>query len=119
MKYYLAGPMSGIPEYNFPLFDAVTKFLRNKGLNILSPHEIDHGETKETRGNLSYGVYMRAGLKLLLECDGVIVLPGWKKSKGTRAELFVARTCDMELHRFDTDTGYMYTLQRWEIDDDK
>jgi hypothetical protein len=117
MKYYLAGPMTGIPEFNFPLFIQVCEYLRERELTILSPHEIDHGETDENRGSLSYGAYMRAGLRLMLDCDGVIVLPGWKESQGVRVELALAKACEMELHRFDTETGYMYTLERWEIED--
>ncbi|KKL43628.1 hypothetical protein LCGC14_2366920, partial [marine sediment metagenome] len=31
LKYYLAGPMSGYPQFNIPLFDQVTAVLRADG----------------------------------------------------------------------------------------
>lgn len=115
MKYYLAGPMTGLPEYNFPMFEKVAEYLRNGGLEIVSPHEIDHGETLETRGRGLYATYIRAGLKLLLDCDGIIMLPGWKDSGGARLELYVAHVCCLEMHRFDPDTGDVLDLKEWEV----
>lgn len=43
---YIAGPMSNIPQYNFPLFEAVTVALREDGLTIVSPHECDSEATR-------------------------------------------------------------------------
>lgn len=95
-KYYLAGPMTGYAKYNFPAFDLACQLLREKlGLTILSPHEIDHGETEQNRGSLHYSVYMRAGLKLLLECEGIIMLPRWEDSDGAQLEFKVAAALSM------------------------
>lgn len=97
MKYYLAGPMTGLPEHNYPAFEEAAKNLRADGLNVLSPREIDHGETEETRGKYPYHVYLKAGIKLLLECDGIIMMEGWADSKGAMFELQVAAACGMEV----------------------
>lgn len=115
MKYYLAGPMTGLPDYNFPMFEKVANYLRDIGIDVASPHEIDHGETPETKGQLPYGVYIRAGLKMLLECDGIIMLPNWKDSKGAKIELYVANACDMQLFKFHEETGHVVTLSDWEV----
>ena len=40
---------------------------------------------------------MREDLLLLLECDKVSVLPGWRESKGARLEVFVASELGMEV----------------------
>lgn len=90
LTYYLAGPMSGLPELNFPAFDKAAKDLREGGVKVLSPHEIDHGETPDTRGSLAYQVYLAAGFKLLLQCQGLIVLPGWANSWGSGKEMMIA-----------------------------
>lgn len=101
MQYYLAGPMTGIEKYNFPLFDEVAADLRLRGMDIVSPHEIDHGETEETRGSLPYTEYIKAGLKQLLECGAIVLLPGWEVSNGCHLEVLVARQCGMTVYTYD------------------
>jgi hypothetical protein len=44
---YIAGPMSNIAQYNFPLFEAVAVALRDDGYAIVSPHECDSEETRK------------------------------------------------------------------------
>ena len=46
-KYYLGGKMSGIPQFNFPLFDRAAANLRNHGFDIVSPAELDDPETRK------------------------------------------------------------------------
>jgi len=42
--YYLAGPMSGLPEYNYPAFEKASIALEEQGIKVKSPHTIDHGQ---------------------------------------------------------------------------
>jgi hypothetical protein len=114
MKYYLAGPMSGYPQHNLPLFEAAAKGLREAGLEIVSPAEIDDGAIEEFRQfcladtdgsktnigggdvvmGLSWGDLLARDVKLIADvCDGVILLPKWHESKGARLEVFVAVSC--------------------------
>jgi len=97
LKYYLAGPMTGIEKFNFPAFEKAAKVLREKGLDIVSPHEIDHGETEETRGSLDYWVYIKADLQAMLECDAIVLLDGWRSSRGCQFEVKLARHCGMQM----------------------
>jgi hypothetical protein len=97
MKLYIAGPMRGIPEFNFPAFRAAAERLRAQGHEVWSPAENDArvdgfdgtGEPK----TLEYRHYMRRDLPAVLEADAVAVLDGWERSKGARMEVHVAREC--------------------------
>lgn len=104
LTYYLAGPMSGIPRFNIPMFDSAAISLRNMGYNIVSPAELDSPEmralalasidgdlselekdTDETWGNvLARDVHMVAD-----KVDGIIFLPNWWESRGAKLEAFV------------------------------
>lgn len=101
MIVYLAGPMTGYPEFNFPAFRAATARLRAAGWDIRSPHEWDEAEnggrapTKEEAKPWSY--YLRRDLRLLLECEAVAVLPGWRESKGASLEVHTASALGMAI----------------------
>lgn len=110
MLYYLAGPMTGYPEYNWPAFEYASDMLRSDSWDIISPHENDHEETLETRGStLPYAGYLADDFKLLLDCGGIILLQGWTASRGAMAEFQYAVTADMEIWLFESlasDKGY-------------
>ena len=104
MKYYIAGPMSGIAQFNYPAFFDAAEQLRNAGYDVVSPAEMDSPEVQAAalaseEGNLSeladtgesWGDMLSADVKLIADdVDGVLVLPGWEKSRGARLEAFVA-----------------------------
>lgn len=102
MRIYLAGPMSGIPEFNFPMFHEVAAELREAGHTVFSPAERDnevHG-TDISKGNTTgdvvqamrqHGFSRRRALGddlawICKEADAVALLPGWSSSKGAKAE---------------------------------
>lgn len=95
---YLAGPMRGIEDYNFPEFLRQAKFLRACGWTIFSPAErdmedpnIDH-ETNVAgwTGERGLDYFMAHDLKAVCEHDAVICLPGWEASQGARLETVTA-----------------------------
>ena len=45
-KYYLAGPMTNIPQFNYPRFFELAKVLRAEGYTIISPAELDSPERR-------------------------------------------------------------------------
>jgi hypothetical protein len=78
LKVYLAGPMTGHPDFNYPAFNAEAARLRALGLTVSNPAENPIEETWQD--------YMRTAVAQLVKCDVVALLPGWEKSRGARIE---------------------------------
>lgn len=105
---YLAGPMTGIPQFNFPLFDSVAEDLRRQGIDIRSPAEMDDHETRQaalaspdgapgsgTTNGETWADFLARDVKLIADgVSAVAALPGWERSKGARLEVFIARLTD-------------------------
>lgn len=98
MIYYLAGPMSGIQDQNYPAFQSACEQLRYVGFEIVSPHETFHHPTQPDEEG--WAVLVRHDAASLLKCQGIILLPGWSKSKGARFELTMALTLGMAIKLF-------------------
>lgn len=103
MKLYLAGPMSGIPKFNYPAFFEAAELLRDQGHEVVSPAEMDseaniavsmaseHGYLSEYKD--SWGTILAEDVRVVAdEVDGVVMLEGWPDSRGARMEAFVAAT---------------------------
>lgn len=80
MRIYLAGPMTGIPELNFPTFHAETARLRALGYEVVNPAEINADP------DAGWLACMRDDIVQLVRCDGVALLPGWERSRGATLE---------------------------------
>lgn len=87
---YVSGPMSGIPEFNYPAFEEATQQLRAAGYTVVSPHELD-GDAGVDLGQPFTHEDRIAAMKrdaiAVLDADGIAVLPGWANSTGALAEL--------------------------------
>lgn len=87
---YLSGPMTGIPDFNFPAFNQASARWRSEGYRVFNPAENFDGRT-----DLPRAAYMREDLAQVMQADIVAVLPGWKDSKGARLEVAMARELDL------------------------
>jgi Domain of unknown function (DUF4406) len=100
MNIYLAGPMQGHKDFNFPAFHEAAMRLRLEGNNVFSPAEKDiemHGgealksETGDPAEAISNGFSLRHALYhdtkyICLHADAIALLPGWERSSGAQAE---------------------------------
>jgi hypothetical protein len=117
-RWYLAGPMTGIPQFNFPAFIAATKVLRAQGYTIWTPAELDSpdvqkaamasatGDQADADMIETWGDMLARDVKLITdELDGVVFLSGWAKSKGARLEAFVGILAGKLFGRYVPETG--------------
>lgn len=91
MKYYLAGPMSGLPESNYALFNQEAARLRAEGHDVVNPAENPEPPCGSWVG------YMRMSVAQVVTCEAVAMLPGWENSKGATLERHIARALGMQL----------------------
>ncbi len=83
MKVYLAGPMRGLPNDNFPAFHYAAAKLRTEGYEVFSPAENEAGS-----GIRDWLLTDTAWI--CQHADAVALLPGWEHSLGARAERALA-----------------------------
>lgn len=91
-RLYLAGPMAGLPEHNFPLFNRVAAELRARGHSVFNPAENDDGGIRRDRS-----FYMRLDIPALLGSDAVVLLEGWQRSRGANLEVWLALDMGMPI----------------------
>ena len=92
MRLYVSGPMTGIPELNFPAFNTAAAHLRAAGFDVVNPAEINADPAK------GWEACMRADIVALMSCDGVALLPGWAASRGAMLEIHNAAALRMQVH---------------------
>lgn len=80
---YIAGPMTGLPDWNFEAFNDAAEELISQGLKVINP-----AANNDT--TLPYETYMRKAIEALLTCDTILMLSGWEKSNGARMEHMIA-----------------------------
>ena len=85
-RIYVAGPMSGLPDLNYPAFHAAASYLRGLGYAVENPAE----NPAPPCG--SWEAYMRMAIAQLVKCDEVHMLRGWSQSRGAKIEHELART---------------------------
>ena len=94
--------MSGVKDYNFPLFFEVESALRAHGFRVQNPAK-NNGFTLEaaiadaSTTPRAWADYMRLDLVRLAKADVICLLDGWINSRGARLELHVAQELGMEV----------------------
>jgi len=93
---YIAGPMRGYHQFNFPAFDAASAVLRQQGWTVFSPaeHDISTGldpsnDDLEGQG-FDVTQAFRWDIETLLHVDAVYFLRGWEASTGANTEHAIA-----------------------------
>lgn len=90
---YISGPMTGMPDFNYPAFHAAADKWRAAGWEVLNPAENFEGRTDK-----QYHEYIREDIKMLQRADAIALLPGWVDSKGARYELLTAQLLNLDVY---------------------
>ena len=105
---YLAGPMTGLPDYNRAAFAVAEKRWCGYG-RVLNParHELgfDHHE------------YMKLAFQDILASDAVVVLDGWEKSPGATIEVIVANALAMPIYEDAHPLGSIHSASAENLED--
>lgn len=111
-RVYLAGPMRGIKDFNFPAFFEAEEKLRARSYEVFNPARRDEGrygkdvlksETgSEEEVTKTCGFNIREALGadcawITQNADLIVVLPGWENSRGCTAEVSLAHALGLEV----------------------
>lgn len=91
-RLYVSGPMTGFPDLNYPAFNRAAEQLRAAGYEVTNPVDKDVPDTAP------WLEHMRADIKLMMDCDGVALLPGWQHSRGANVEINLAHGLGLPVH---------------------
>lgn len=96
IRLYIAGPMTGYDQLNYPAFMKAAADLRAAGYDVVNPAEINavHPQCWET--------CMRADIQQLMTCDGIAYLNGHEKSKGASIEVKLGHDLNMVVNSLNT-----------------
>lgn len=89
---YLAGPMTGYPDKNYPKFNAVAKELREMGHTVYNPAERPFDNARNAFHDYSVFITQHA-------CT-IVLLPGHKKSVGATAERALAVAVGLDIYNW-------------------
>ena len=85
MKIYISGPITGQNKEEVSrAFEEAKRFISEAGHTPVCPLENGMPETA------TYEQHILRDFQLLLDCEAVLLLYGWNKSKGCRMENYIA-----------------------------
>ncbi|ECW1079409.1 DUF4406 domain-containing protein [Salmonella enterica] len=92
MKVYIAGPMSGLPNFNRDRFNEIAGLVVESGNIPLNPATLPDGLPERD--------YMAIGIAMLQCADAIYLIEGWEKSAGAKAEKALADKLNIPRIRF-------------------
>lgn len=114
-KIYVAGKMSNVELFNFPMFDRNAQFLRDSGWDPISPADLDRQAGHDPNDPAwadreftadDYHAAMVRDYRALTECSAIAFTPGWETSKGAALERAFASRLKLDMYRVDADNSY-------------
>ena len=106
-KIYISGPITGFNlEERKNFFAQMAELAKSNGFTPVNP--FDNGIDPDA----DYADHMVADIKMLIECQAILMLPDWDLSEGAKLELKVAIVCHIEIYEVVTEWDKDdYTIQ--------
>jgi len=90
-KCYICGPITGARDGNRALFEDGCKQAKGLGYEPVNPH--DNG----VPSSATWSAHMRADIKMLCDCEAILMLPGWFSSRGASLEYDLAEALEIDV----------------------
>jgi hypothetical protein len=110
MKLHLIGPMTGRPRYGHEHFEGVAAAFRARGNTVTTPFDtnnrvwwqmfsrpFDPYADRCDYGHPLLPAMYAENMREMLASDGVVLLDGWRESRGSQPEVLVARLFKMPM----------------------
>lgn len=100
---YIAGPMQGYPQFNFPAFDEAAAYLYAQGIElVVNPAQLDRDAGFDPdRDPVTPEFIQKAidrDLEALKSCKSIVMLDGWRNSTGAKAEHALAKWLGLDIY---------------------
>lgn len=92
MIVYISGAMTGVKDYNYPLFFKIEEELSKNGIKSINPARLGYVE------EYSWSDYLRRDIKALMDADAILMLDGWEEAKGAKLEKYIAEEIGMKVY---------------------
>lgn len=90
MKVYISGKITGDADYKKKFANA-EEMARAVGFEVFNPARVpDKVKPWEW--------YMKQDIKELMDCDAILLLKGWKESRGARLEAYIASQLKIKIY---------------------
>ena len=107
---YVAGPMRGYENYNYPAFDYRAGKLKEMGWTVINPAELDRNEGKPMSDPMAFSPdtnyedheFMRKALRrdmdaICDDCTAIYMMSNWEDSRGAKAEWHLAKALGLDI----------------------
>jgi len=94
VRYYLSGAITKQPDFKKYFKDHEDELLYWGINDIFNPASTAWGE------KAAWETCMKYDIKKLVDCDCLVLLPNWKKSKGAKVEIYLCKKLGIKIIEF-------------------
>jgi hypothetical protein len=108
-RVYISGPIMFSPDRGRLAFAEAEDALESLGFDAVNPKSVDacaDGDCEKLENEVEKGMphswacFLKYDLIAMLECESILMLPGWERSHGARLEMNVAASVGMRVMYF-------------------